>query len=728
MNTPAVSGPKTGGSLTPAATDVAAPPVPLRTPPRRDPLWADLVGKWPWIAGYLALAAVLGWVAARSYGQHFWQIDSAMIYTPLPIPEEVRADYEPPTPQTLITLVKSPHCLNTVVTDLNLPVSPRTLDKNLKVTKPYNADAFSLTLEWPDPNVGREIVDRVMAIHAQEVAALRREKVGDALAVLTAEQAARRQKLEAAKKEYAAATGRSNSARLHIEWEHCSKALTLRSADLELTRELLDQCKGRIARAAKRERDVAAGGSERFEVADAGAPYRQRKEELTDLIRTEEQRIKEAEALLPTKEREAEVLAGLRSSRAVSQVEVDRITGEVELLRTQKRNSAKAVEQLRRELAELPLLQVKADRTDLEREQAQLEAKVATSERGVAEAKKDLDRLGDLLTAEAALAAEVRRVEEENRKLDGRIASLERLSDEHVAEFVAAQPAVASAHPMSSNRKSIAALTFAGLASCGLLGLTARRWWPAVRYGSEPAAVLYDMPVLAAAADDVAGAGRQHALTELRRTALKLRPQIMQSGGLTLFTSESEAVEIEDLTSQVARYLSLDGNSVLILDARLNKPNAVDPTRRLLLLPGAQDPANQPDEDMVPLMQPPTAGAPTSGLFHILQSSAVDEAGCIQETALAGVHYLPMGAVSPNPELLASVAMHRLLYRVSEKYDRVLVLGPPLTNPVATEILAGYVDGAVVCLPRGAAEDPKIRQAVDAMRGAGVPWMGAVCR
>ena len=58
---------------------------------------------------------------------------------------------------------RSRRLVEAVVRDLNLPVSPQALDRNLRVNKPVNADAVSLVLEWPDPEVAAAIVNGLMA-------------------------------------------------------------------------------------------------------------------------------------------------------------------------------------------------------------------------------------------------------------------------------------------------------------------------------------------------------------------------------------------------------------------------------------------------------------------------------------------------------------------------------------------------------------------------------------
>jgi Mrp family chromosome partitioning ATPase len=190
-----------------------------------------------------------------------------------------------------------------------------------------------------------------------------------------------------------------------------------------------------------------------------------------------------------------------------------------------------------------------------------------------------------------------------------------------------------------------------------------------------------------------------------------------------LFTAAADTTQIEDVVYQLARYLALWGDSVLVLDARSLSRSDPNP----FLRPGDRELPSHAAGDVVALVDPATPPRGSTGLSHVLQSGE-DETAHVRDTPLTGVQYFPVGAVFPDADLLASAGMHRLLVRMSERYDRILILGPSLGQPVAVEILAGYADGAVVALPRCESESPDVAKAVQAVRSAGVPWVGAVVR
>jgi hypothetical protein len=248
--------------------------------------------------------------------------------------------------------------------------------------------------------------------------------------------------------------------------------------------------------------------------------------------------------------------------------------------------------------------------------------------------------------------------------------------------------------------------------------------------------------------------GEVDPLTEARQLAVRLRTPVHQSGGMVLFAPVREDSQVAEIVCQLARYLALWGDSVLVLDARFDTPDAGLPlgqpsgpsdlptssgdTAVVSLSPaldGAVEEARAKGRKAARKGRPAAPETTTDirlpdpivpGLFHLLRSGAADEVAMIRETALTGVSYLPVGSAAPDPDLLASAAMHRLLVRLSERYDRILVLGPPLAHAVAAEVLAGYADGVAVFVRRCDPPSADAARAIEAVRGAGAPWVGAV--
>ena len=725
-------------------TNVALPPHPIAPlavvdPPRPagPSPWAAPVRRWPVTLACCALATAAGYTVAKSYGQSHWQIEGTLVHTPVPVGEELRGDYAPPSAQTLVSLAKSPAALEGVTRDLALPVSAQALDRCLRVNKPVNADAVSLVLEWPDPEAGCAIVNRLMARHAEEAAGLRRGAARARLAELRAEQAARRKAVEDLRAACPGIPPGVTPDRVRTDLELAAKDATTLTIELNTAREKLAVHKAQLDRLAAREQvltNAAATGSPiGLEGDDVTAPYTQRKQLVQDALRDEENRIAELNVQYKTTEAEIARARGAVKAGGGFQYEVDRLVADLDVVGVKRKNAEKAADERRQELAKLPLTYIQTEKKETEAAHTELAARVVALNRGLADKRRETSRLADL----AAAAAEA-------KVLDNRVAGLERLAGDSVSELAPAHPASASAQPIASNRRSLGVLTFGGVLGVCLTGLVAGSWLTGRRCPDRPAT--YGLPVLAEA--DTADPA-----VEARQLAVRLRGPVHQAGGVVLVMPAREHSQTAAMACQLARYLALWGDSVLILDARLDAP-AEDLPLPLPEPAPAQPPAAE--DTVVVSLSPMLEGAVqetrgngkagrngrtdpapapatvrlndtiTPGLFHLLRTGTADEGAMIRETALTGVHYLPVGSEEPDPDLLASAAMHRLLVRLSERFDRILVLGPPLGCPLAAEVLAGYADGVVIVVRRCDPADGEVGKAVEAVRGAGAPWVGAV--
>lgn len=713
-------------SMTPPSPDAlvgypAGPthaPLPPAPPPLAD-YWSAPLRRWPLTLAGLLVSVAAGAGVAHLYGQKLWQVEGTIIYTPLPIAESHRADYTPPSPKTLLALVRSPQRLEGVVQELGLPVSARSLDGRVKTTPHATADAVTLTLDWHDPAVGREIVDRLMQAHIRDVAALRRDKIREGLTMLAAERADAAQRLETARAAYDALPAGSDGPRLAAEVGRLSAVAAALATELNLIRGRLNLCRDQLARVREREEAVAAG---RPDPDHDDSQHRDRRQALLDGIRAKEEDLRLLDSQVAAKQKEVASAEQLTRAGAGSRQEHVRAAGELDLLLTRRRNAEAAVRDQRQELADLSGSRLRTDRAALEREEGQLDRKAAAIDKALAENLRETAALGEKTAAEQKAARRLDRADADHAAVVARITALERLANGPAAEFAVAHPAAASAEPTSSNCKSLAVLTGGAVMSVLLLALVAHAGLTRPRPAGPPAGGL---PVLAAAEED-GPAGRAavgRSATEARRIALALRDPVHRSGGLVLFTATEPSVPTRDVVCQLARYLSLWGEAVLIVDARTAETG--EPDLSDLLLPGLS--AGPADSEEVDLGSPAREG-PSSGLYHYLKSPTLDAAFLIQNTSLDGVRYLPAGSLFPDPDRLASAAMHRLLVQLSAKYDRVLLLGPALDDPPGAEILAGYVDGAVVSFRRGGADGPDALRAIRAIRDAGVPWVGAVIR
>lgn len=681
-------------------------PADPRTAPLADPvlvpdyLWAPL-RRWKLTLLCAAAAAVAAGAAAARFSQQLWPVETTIVYTPLALGGHT--DYAPPSPQTLISLVKSQQRLEKVARELELSVSARVLDRAVKVNQQPNVDAVRLAIDWPDPDAGRAIVDRVADEYIHDTAALRRDQIQQALAMLRAEQTGHARALAEARAAYDALPERVTHARLAVERERGAAAATAMTTDLNVTLEKLAACEAQLARAREAEKAAAAGTPA---AEDAG--YRERKQILVDAARGHQARIQEIDVETESKKKELANLQRLVDTGVGSKAELARVVADIDLLGTRRRSEAAAAAEHAAELAELPLRHARRLVAQLESEHAGLEVRAAGLRRSLDQNRKDMVRTGELTAAEDAARRKLDQAEADARGVAARIAALERLRDGPGAEFAAVHPAAVTGPP-ASNKKVIGVFVFAGLFGLSLLGIVGHAYLRRPP-GAAPAA--YGLPVLAAAEGDAPGrSSAAHAATEARRLALQLREPVRNSGGVILCVAADAGTRTDDVAWQLARYLALAGEGVLILDTQVT-----DVPGRALGPAGRDSSANL------------GRAGDQAGLSQCFRNRASDVATLVTKTDATGVAYLPAGRPFPDPDQLASAFMQGLLVRFAERYDRVILLGDPIQDSLAAEILAGYADGALVVCRRDGGETAEGRAAVAAMLAAGVPWVGAVVR
>jgi Mrp family chromosome partitioning ATPase len=680
-------------------------PAAPRPAPHADPvlvpefLWAPL-RLWKLTLLCVAASALAAGAAAARFSQHLWPVETTIVYTPLALGGH--ADYTPPSPQTLISLVKSQQRLEKVARELDLPVPARTLDRAVKVTQQPNVDAVRLSIDWPDADAGRAIVDRIADEYIRDTAALRRDQIQQALAMLRSEQAGHARALAEARAAYDALPERVTHARLAVERERGATAATAMTTDLNLTLEKLAAAQTQLARAREMEAAAVAGTP-----ATEDAGYRERKQVLVDALRGCQAKLQEIDVEIESRKKELTGLQRLVDTGVGSKAELSRVVADIELLGTRRRSEAAAAAEHTKELAELPLRHARRLVAQHEAELAGLEIRAAALRRSLDQNRTAMVRTGELSAAEEAARRKLDHAEADARGVAARVAALERLRDGPAAEFAAVHPAAVTGPP-ASNKKVIGVFVFAGLMGLSLLGIVGRAWYrlpPGAKHAT------YGLPVLAAVEGDAPGRTAAHASTEARRLALQLREPVRNSGGVILCVAADAGTRTDDVAWQLARYLALAGEGVLILDTRVTD------------VPGrALGPAGRDSSTNL------GRAAARTGLAHCLQTRASDLTALVTKTDATGVAYLPAGRPFPDPDQLASAFMQGLLVRFAERYDRVILLGDPLQNSLSAEILAGYADGALVVCRRDGEETAEGRAAVAAIRGAGLPWVGAVVR
>jgi capsular exopolysaccharide synthesis family protein len=96
-------------------------------------------------------------------------------------------------------------------------------------------------------------------------------------------------------------------------------------------------------------------------------------------------------------------------------------------------------------------------------------------------------------------------------------------------------------------------------------------------------------------------------------------------------------------------------------------------------------------------------------------------------TPVSNLYLLPAGRLPPNPaELLSSSRMREVLHQLAETHDVCIVDAAPLLPIADTRPLAEMVDGVLLVVSLGHSNRRSVHQAVGALEGATVNWLGLV--
>lgn len=164
-----------------------------------------------------------------------------------------------------------------------------------------------------------------------------------------------------------------------------------------------------------------------------------------------------------------------------------------------------------------------------------------------------------------------------------------------------------------------------------------------------------------------------------------------------VLVSSSRAGEGKSSTAfAVAMNLARLGSSVLLIDADMRKPS---------FRTGVRD---------------------QEGLSSLLTTNA-DIASVCLETESEGLSLLPAGPHPPNPaELLSGDRMGQIIQAAADRYDHVVVDGPPLLGLADAVLLGALCDGVVFVVESNGPRRSQILAALERIRVGGANVIGVV--
>jgi capsular exopolysaccharide synthesis family protein len=114
------------------------------------------------------------------------------------------------------------------------------------------------------------------------------------------------------------------------------------------------------------------------------------------------------------------------------------------------------------------------------------------------------------------------------------------------------------------------------------------------------------------------------------------------------------------------------------------------------------------------------------GLGNLLLGDAGEDEALL-DSGVPNLQLLATGPIPPNPsELLGSKSMQRVITRLSQRADIVLIDSPPASAVTDPTVIAALVDGVIVVVERGSTGVPAIIRTLSTLEGVGATLIGVV--
>jgi succinoglycan biosynthesis transport protein ExoP len=114
------------------------------------------------------------------------------------------------------------------------------------------------------------------------------------------------------------------------------------------------------------------------------------------------------------------------------------------------------------------------------------------------------------------------------------------------------------------------------------------------------------------------------------------------------------------------------------------------------------------------------------GLTNIL-TGGESPAKLTRSTAVSNLYYLPSGPLPPNPsELLSSKKMLQLLELAREKFDYVIIDGPPILGLADVLVIANLVDSIILAIHAGTTRRATVQAALKRLQAVRVRPLGVI--
>jgi uncharacterized protein involved in exopolysaccharide biosynthesis/Mrp family chromosome partitioning ATPase len=662
-------------------------------------------------------------VTAKLFATPLYRSQGTLIYKGLPIADTEKSLVPVQDFDTLFKLVTSQANLESLNAKRGMAIPPQTLARFFKLDEPSSAKSIAITLDWPDPAEGAAMVNSLMEVHIEGVAAERVRNLEQHHRAMEKNLENCRVRLGEARKAYQAILDKNNVQNLKVDLERIAKDIQAMSdqqskfdGDVIGAREEIRQQQKRVAK-------LQEDAKNQVLPKDFDEEYKKRLQDLERQMKTEKGQLSALEVQYKAAQKQVADVERLFQARVIARVEYEKIRDDAATLEAQYKALKELVALSERSYEDEKknptggLIQKEKERL------RELEASVIKTQGSLEGVRKTLQsrideqrRLIEIQRKAEGPEQTLENLEKERQDLDRQITALRKAKSSEVRELVIYSPATPSTEPYSSNAKKLIAVAFGlplMLVLAAILGLAMR----ADTWKAESLASKLKLPILARASGGP-GQPKRLSLEEARGLALRMRQYVTEKGGMILFSPLNEGEEVDDLAAAASHYLAMRDEKVLILDARIARTELSSLVKFVERPVEVAADVSQSLNDTDPCQ---------SGLVQYLVFEGQNLNDFIHPTSMRGVYYMPAGGPHDTTDALASEPMKEMLQKLRKQYSLILAVGPPVTQHATdNEILAAYVNGIVVVMNGSANAFAVTEPFFQSLKEANAPLLGTV--
>lgn len=665
---------------------------------------------------YLAMSLVFG-VAVGLATAYFlqnrrYEYHGALLYSP----NEITAPYyRPPLLGNLIHAIDTPAMLEEINQRCQLGADLSELRRNISVELVPSGDTLVIRVIRPGKEEAERVLRTAMSAYAEESRKISKQAIGPFVKEFRSNLVHAQNSLQQADAKLQTFLADHNL-KTPESLESAVAALqgSVTEIDFELEMATIELASAQSKRdrlktlSTSSDEDLPANEQvKQTKSRMAGATDSDRRQFLRDQI-AKEQETSSYAVKLSVKERERERVQKLHEQGLISDAEMERVEGELEIMRAEQnvrverlQGQLSEVEQrLARRLVgqdgenadELVILAGFAEEPHLlDQSLALLELdivgaqhKVAGLTKKLASKAQELDQLAELQKKIGPLTVSLTQAADETYRLQSLAEQFDQAYKSEVDELKVVQPPTPTIDGIRSNGSKLFGATFIGTVGLLIAPLFLMEWSRNNRKTPANVARSFGVPVLA----DLSG-GRIFG-ENIASAALRIQRQLPEEHATLL------AVGCSGRSRLLAEALAKCGESVVVVDLEADIPKGLDlagqPEINKLQYAGVSS-----SEDAAAETQKQLDNVKLPGIGDYLQGQASFGELVVRSTSVANLWYLGRGAVLAPDELLDQNKVAGILAELKTAYSIVLVTGVKLGQNLRLECLVDHVDRIVVC-------------------------------